>query len=69
MVRAGLTPMQALTIATRDAAALMHLDDRGTIAAGKRADLVVLGRDPSRDIGAVDDVIESWIAGQPQSAR
>lgn len=69
MVRAGLTPMQALTIATRNAAALMHLSDRGTIAAGKRADLAVLGKDPSQDIGAVDDVIETWIAGQPQSAR
>jgi imidazolonepropionase-like amidohydrolase len=50
MVQAGLTPMQAITAATGDNAKLLHADDRGTIAVGKRADLLVLDGDPLTDI-------------------
>ena len=50
MVEAGLTPMQAITAATGENAKLLHLADRGTIAAGKRADLLVLDADPLADI-------------------
>jgi imidazolonepropionase-like amidohydrolase len=50
MVEAGLTPMQAITAATGENAKLLHSPDRGTIAAGKRADLLVLDADPLVDI-------------------
>jgi len=50
MVRAGLTPMQAITAATGENAKLLHSLDRGTIAVGKRADLLVLDADPLIDI-------------------
>ncbi len=50
MVEAGLTPMQAITAATGENAKLLHLSDRGTIAVGKRADLLVLDADPLADI-------------------
>src|SRR6266481_5501766 len=50
MVEAGLTPMQAITAATGENAKLLHLADRGTIAVGKRADLLVLDADPLADI-------------------
>jgi imidazolonepropionase-like amidohydrolase len=50
MVEAGLTPMQAITAATGENAKLLHLPDRGTIAAGKRADLLVVDADPLVDI-------------------
>jgi imidazolonepropionase-like amidohydrolase len=46
MVQAGLTPAQSLVATTANAAALLGLDDRGVIAAGKRADLVVVSGDP-----------------------
>jgi imidazolonepropionase-like amidohydrolase len=50
MVRAGLTPMQAITAATGSNAKLLHSTDRGTVAVGKRADLLVLDGDPLVDI-------------------
>ncbi len=50
MVEAGLTPMQAIMAATGENAKLLHLPDRGTIALGKRADLMVLDSDPLLDI-------------------
>jgi hypothetical protein len=47
LVDAGLTPLQALQSATRDAAAFRGaLDREGTIARGKRADLLLLDADP-----------------------
>lgn len=51
-VQAGLTPAQALQIATWTAARHSRaMDDRGVIEAGKRADLVLFEGDPTRDIG------------------
>jgi hypothetical protein len=50
LVDAGFTPLQALEAATRDAAEFLGLPDTGTVAAGKRADLVLLGADPLSDI-------------------
>lgn len=50
-VEAGLTPMQAIQSATRVPAESMGLlKESGTIAAGKRADLVVLDASPLADI-------------------
>ena len=50
MVRAGLTPLQAITAATGENAKLLHSPDRGTIAVGKRADLLVVDGNPLTDI-------------------
>jgi imidazolonepropionase-like amidohydrolase len=51
LVRAGLTPMQALEAGTRRAAEMIRADNAfGTIEAGKRADLLVLGANPLTDI-------------------
>lgn len=47
----GFTPLQAIQAATQiGAAALGQSAQRGTVAPGKLADLVVLDTDPSRDI-------------------
>lgn len=49
--RAGLTPMEAIVAATRNGARALGLEaELGTVEVGKRADLVVLTADPSRDI-------------------
>ncbi|MEO8070678.1 MAG: amidohydrolase family protein, partial [Acidobacteriota bacterium] len=46
-VKAGLTPMQALQVATRNAAAYYgKLDSSGTVEKGKMADLVLLDANP-----------------------
>jgi imidazolonepropionase-like amidohydrolase len=51
LVRAGLTPMQALQSATRDPAEFLgELDRNGTVEKGKFADLVLLDADPLSDI-------------------
>jgi imidazolonepropionase-like amidohydrolase len=42
--------MQALTAATGENAKLLHATDRGTVAVGKRADLLVLEGNPLVDI-------------------
>ncbi len=47
----GMTPMQVLVASTRTGAAAMGRErDLGTVQAGKIADLVVLGADPTADI-------------------
>jgi imidazolonepropionase-like amidohydrolase len=50
MVDAGMTPAQALVAATSRAAEYLHLDDRGSLVPGKRADLLVLDASPLDDI-------------------
>jgi imidazolonepropionase-like amidohydrolase len=50
MVDAGMTPSAAIVAATRTAAAVLHLDQLGTIAAGKSADFVVLNDNPLANI-------------------
>src|SRR5215471_3120449 len=64
MVEAGLTPGQAITIATSKSAALLKLDDRGVLTPGKLADLVVLDADPTADIVNTRKVHAVWHRGK-----
>ena len=53
-VKAGLTPAEALQVATRNGARYTRtLDDRGSVEVGKRADLVLIDGDPTRDIESI----------------
>ncbi|HEY0179201.1 MAG TPA: amidohydrolase family protein [Dokdonella sp.] len=63
-VQAGLTPVEAIHLATAQAARLLALDDRGLIAPGKRADLLVVAGDPARRIEDVDRIEAVWQRGQ-----
>jgi imidazolonepropionase-like amidohydrolase len=63
LVGAGLTPVQALTAATSAAARAFRLTDRGTIASGKRADLVLVTGDPTTNIAATRRIVDVWKQG------
>jgi imidazolonepropionase-like amidohydrolase len=66
LVRAGLSPMQALQAATRNPAeALGALSERGTVEPGKIADLVLLDADPLEDIGNTSRIATVILRGQP----
>jgi hypothetical protein len=56
-VEAGLTPSQVLQIATYNGAKYARvLDDRGVIMQGKRADLILVDGDPTRNISDIRNV-------------
>lgn len=63
LVRAGLSPAQALAAATSLPARRFGIDDRGRIAAGQRADLVLVDGDPLQDITATRAIIAVWKNG------
>jgi imidazolonepropionase-like amidohydrolase len=65
LVAAGLTPYQALAAATRNVAALLGtLDSAGTVAVGRRADLVLLEGNPLVDIQATRRAAGVMVAGR-----
>jgi imidazolonepropionase-like amidohydrolase len=73
MVKAGLTPMQALVAATGGAARAMKLDQQlGTLQLGKWADFIVLSANPLTDIRNTRQIDSVWVAGRrlgPMGAR
>jgi imidazolonepropionase-like amidohydrolase len=68
LTEAGLTPSEALAAATSVPARLFDLTDRGRIAAGLRADLVLVDGDPTRDITATRSIADVWRRGVRQPA-
>lgn len=64
MVKAGLTPLQALTAATGHNAEFLGAKDIGTVQPGKWADLLVLDRNPVADIRNTRTIHEVFIAGR-----
>ena len=63
MADAGLTPAQVLAAATSRAAEYLHLNDRGSLVPGKRADLLVLDASPLDDIANTRRISRVLIAG------
>ena len=55
-VKYGMTPQQALVSGTKTSAALLGLDQLGTIESGKEGDLVAVEGDPLSDIHALEKV-------------
>jgi imidazolonepropionase-like amidohydrolase len=65
LVRNGLTPIQALVAATSAPATAFRLSDRGRISPGKRADLLLVDGDPTKDILDTRKIITVWKRGVP----
>jgi len=63
LVRAGLTPSQALEAATSAPAKAFRLGQRGRIAKGYKADLVLVDGDPSGDIASTRKIVAIWKDG------
>lgn len=64
LVEAGLTPLEALRAATSEPAATFDLADRGRIAVGLRADLLLVEGAPDRTITDTRRIVGIWKAGQ-----
>ena len=72
LVAAGLTPIEAITAATRKGAELLRADSLGWVAAGKVADLVVLDGNPAAGIGNTRRIAWVMVRGRilyPDSLR
>jgi imidazolonepropionase-like amidohydrolase len=52
----GLTSVEVLRLGTSRSAELLGLDDRGVVEAGRRADLLVVEGDPTKELGALERV-------------
>lgn len=65
MVKHGMTPTQALQAATIHAADLLGVSkEAGTLEAGKRADMIAVDADPTRDITVLKQVKFVMAAGK-----
>jgi imidazolonepropionase-like amidohydrolase len=62
-VEAGLTPMQAILGATKNAAEFLKAKDLGTLEPAKWADLIVLTKNPLQDIKNSRSIEAVYIAG------
>ena len=66
LFEAGLTPLEALTAATLRPAEFFGLEEEmGTIEAGRRADLLLLGQDPLESITNTRAIERVIAAGEP----
>lgn len=64
LVQAGLNPMEAIVCATRNSAAVLGANDRGTLAPGQRADFLVLNGNPLEDIRHTTEILMIYHNGK-----
>lgn len=64
LVEAGLDPVEALVAATSRPANTYNLSDRGRIAPGLRADILLVEGNPIRDITATRNLVTVWKDGR-----
>jgi imidazolonepropionase-like amidohydrolase len=74
LVNAGLTTTEALAAATSVPARIFGLRDRGRIAPGMRADLLLVEGNPVRDMTDTRNIVAVWKKGDimrplPRSSR
>ncbi len=63
LAEAGMTPLEALAAATSSPASAFDLTDRGRVAVGFRADLVLVDGDPTTDVRATRRIVAVWKRG------
>ena len=64
LVKAGLTPLEAITIATQNGARLLRINgETGTLEPGKKADFIVLDKNPAADIINTRTISAVWRNG------
>jgi imidazolonepropionase-like amidohydrolase len=63
MVAMGMTPMETIVAATRDAAKTAHVNS-GMVATGKSADFIVLDANPLEKIGNTRRINKVFLRGQ-----
>jgi imidazolonepropionase-like amidohydrolase len=63
LVQCGMTPTDVLAAATSRAADVFALADRGRIAVGRRADLLLVDGDPTVDVTDTRALRAVWRAG------
>ncbi|CAH0155170.1 Imidazolonepropionase [Massilia sp. Bi118] len=68
LVDAGLSPREALVAATSAPAKAFRLGQRGQIAKGYKADLVLVEGNPLQDIAATRRIVEVWKDGESTAA-
>ena len=69
LVEAGMTPMQVLIAATSTSAAYLKLADEGALAAGKRANFMVLDANPLDDITNTRRIAAVYVNGREVDRR
>ena len=63
MVDAGLTPMQVITMATRNSSNALRLKDQGVLVRDMQADFIALNANPEQDIKATQSIHSVWKNG------
>ena len=64
-VEAGLTPMQAIVLATKNSAEHLGISDRkGLVRRGMEADLILLDKDPSENISNMQFIDKVFLKGK-----
>ena len=65
MVQAGLTPLQAIAVATRNGAGLLGIGEKsGSLEPGKEANFIVLEQDPSEQVRNTTSILSVWTRGK-----
>nr|WP_314491022.1 amidohydrolase family protein [uncultured Chryseobacterium sp.] len=68
MTESGLTPLQAITVATKNSAKALKIDrDFGTLEVGKTADFIVLDANPANNIRNTREIFSVYKAGKEVS--
>ena len=64
LAAAGIPPMDVITMSTKTAAAILRLDQLGTVATGKSADFIILDANPLDNMSNIRRISAVYLRGQ-----